>query len=233
MRLVLERIPSKDPFSASLTSSLLSAHAPEFVPSSSKLNYTSASTASKPIFRAASLGPPVEVYSAFYVNVCSLRNSLAELHLKLYTDKFNVLCFTETWLCSKFTNGMLDPQSQFNLYRRDRPSVWPGGGVLIFIHKSLQSSLHSIDGSCFPNSESIAAHIHLASGLKICIACVYLPPNMSIEIFHENLLYLKRICLLKKLLILAGDFNLPDAGIWSRARIQRVRSSLICAQATA
>ena len=104
---------------------------------------------------------------------------------------------------------MLDPRSQFNIYRRDRTSVWPGGGVIIFIHKSLQSSLHSIDGSCFPNTESIAAHIYLASGLKICIACVYLPPNISIEIFHENLSYLKRICLLENLLILAGDFNLP------------------------
>jgi len=125
--------------------------------------------------------------SAFYCNVRSLRNSLAELHLKLYTDKYNVLCFTETWLCNKFTNGMLDPRSQFNIYRRDRTSVWPGGCVIIFIHKSLQSSLHSIDGSCFPNTESIAAHIYLATGLKICISCVYLPPNLSIEIFHENL----------------------------------------------
>ena len=52
------------------------------------------------------------------------------------------LYFTQTWLCNKFTNCMLDPKSHFNIDRRDRTFVWPGGGVLIFIHKSLQSSLH-------------------------------------------------------------------------------------------
>ena len=162
-----------------LHSSGLPAAATEFVPSSfnpsCKYNYVTA--VGPPQTNFTNLERPVELLSAYYCNARSLRNSLAELHLKLYTGNFNILCFSETWLCNNFTDGMLDPESKFNIYRRDRNSGWPAGGVLIFIHRSLQSSLHSIDVSCYPDSEIIAAHVYLASGLKICIACVYLPPN--------------------------------------------------------
>ena len=194
-----------------LHSSGLSAAATEFVPPSfnpsCKYNYVTA--VGPPQTNFTNLERPVELLSAYYCNARSLRNSLAELHLKLYTDNFNILCFSETWLCNNFTDGMLDPESKFNIYRRDRKSGWPAGGVLIFIHRSLQSSLHSIDVSCYPDSEIIAAHVYLASGLKICIACVYLPPNLSIEKFHESIQHLRSICSQENLLIATGDFNLP------------------------
>ena len=52
----------------------------------------------------------------------NLKNKLTELQYLLYNvfDTVDVICITETWLSSSITNSMIDPLSQFNIYRRDR-----------------------------------------------------------------------------------------------------------------
>ena len=72
-------------------------------------------------------------------NARSLKNKLTELQYLLYNvfDTVDVICITETWLSSSITNSMIDPLSQFNIYRRDRITKTTGGGVCILIHKKL------------------------------------------------------------------------------------------------
>lgn len=55
-----------------------------------------------------------------YFNARSVRNRLEESHAVLYCKKHNVICITETWLCSKITDVKLDPRGLFNIFRRDR-----------------------------------------------------------------------------------------------------------------
>jgi hypothetical protein len=149
--------------------------------------------------------------SVYYCNARSIRNNLAELHVKLYDEKYSVLCFCESWLCSNFTNGMLDYQNKFNIYRRDRSAKWPAGGVCIFIEKSFDSCLNPVDNVRFPNSEIVAANIYLSPEIKLCIICTYLPPNLSPIVFHESMLYLEALFSQDDMLIVAvGDFNLPS-----------------------
>jgi len=153
--------------------------------------------------------PPALVISVFYCNARSLKNCLTDLHFKLYSENFQILCFSETWLCPNFTNSMLDNQSSYNIYRRDRNSKFPSGGVCIFIHKSLQSYINSTDNSKFPDSEIVAADVFFTAEFKITVICSYIPPNLSHDLFEQNMRYLEQICSQEETIILLGDFNLP------------------------
>ena len=53
---------------------------------------------------------------------------------------FKIYCITETWLSVFMYDHEIIP-SKFNIYRKDRKSC--GGGVLIAINESLQSSIIS------------------------------------------------------------------------------------------
>ncbi len=159
-----------------------------------------------------SLNLAVNIIYVFYSNARSIRNNLAELHLKLYCGEFKILCFSETWLSLNFTDGMLDPMSKFNIYRRDRNAQWPAGGVCIFICKSLQSCLcaKTTDNILYANTEIVAANIYLNAKYYITIVCTYLPPNLTQDLFHLSMLHLKDISSLGSPLVLVGDFNMPS-----------------------
>ena len=45
------------------------------------------------------------------------------------------MCVTETWLNNNITNRLLDPLAKFEIYRLDRRSANPGGGVLHFCYQ--------------------------------------------------------------------------------------------------
>ena len=53
-------------------------------------------------------------------NARSLRNKLSELHLMLYHDNPSLVFVTESWLDSSITDGMIDPQGLYCVYRRIR-----------------------------------------------------------------------------------------------------------------
>lgn len=141
----------------------------------------------------ASINFSTKCISVYYSNARSVRNNLAELHVKLYDEKYSVVCISESWLCSNFKNSMLDPRSLFNIYRRDRTARWPAGGVCIFIHREIKSCLDFIDSARFPDSEIIACNIYPVPNIKICLICAYLPPNLSPIAFHECMLYLEAL----------------------------------------
>jgi hypothetical protein len=51
-------------------------------------------------------GIELELLNVYYCNARSLRNNLGELHDLLYSGKFKIICFAESWLCSKLFNDM-------------------------------------------------------------------------------------------------------------------------------
>ena len=71
-------------------------------------------------------------------NARSLRNKLSELHLMLYHDNPSLVFVTESWLDSSITDGMIDPQGLYCVYRHDR-SFRVGGGVLALVSRRFQS----------------------------------------------------------------------------------------------
>ena len=68
------------------------------------------------------------------MNAQSIVNKLTELHHVLYVDNCDCVLITETWLNEDITNGLLDPQSHYNIVRKDRSSG-RGGGVCALVRK--------------------------------------------------------------------------------------------------
>ena len=183
----------------------LSALAPVFVPasrSSDSVMVTEAQIDSNPV-------PVAELFTGFYCNARSLRNNLAELHETLYSGKYKIICFTETWLCSNFSDAQLDPKGVFNIYRKDRKSQRPAGGVCIFISIQVHSIISEICCSEYEDTEIVSVNILTSASTHITLICVYIPPNLSLDVFNRSILCLEKICSLDRIQILVGDFNLP------------------------
>jgi hypothetical protein len=71
--------------------------------------------------------------SCVLINSRSVLNKLSELHCLMYTNDFDCVFITETWLSSRDPDGLLDPAHMHNVFRSDRSSR--GGGVCIFVAK--------------------------------------------------------------------------------------------------
>ena len=116
---------------------------------------------------------------------------------------------TETWLDPSIKSSEIFPEyHQFDIARRDRPSD-PHGGVIIIARKELQLG----DINISKELEMISGTIKLEGKKKMLIATYYRPPQQSDE--HNNKLCGDEIRELRKkhkndVLVLAGDFNLPD-----------------------
>jgi hypothetical protein len=84
------------------------------------------------------------------INARSLCNKVGDLHQLLYNNNTNIDCIfvTETWLYDGITNGLLDPEQMFTIIRRDRTSNTVGGGVCMFVKKSIPVS--HVDIKCIP-----------------------------------------------------------------------------------
>ena len=75
------------------------------------------------------------IANCYLFNAQSIVNKIAELHHISYVDKCDLVFITETWLTPHITSGLLDPQSNFTIIRKDRNNS-RGGGVCAFVKNS-------------------------------------------------------------------------------------------------
>lgn len=196
----------------------LSALASEFVPRMKsiteipKLETIQLNANAAPFVPSASISPPITVgtrkFSFYYCNARSVVNKLAELHDLLYSNAYDILCFTESWLNVKVTDGLLDPQALFNIYRSDRPNN-SGGGVFVAIKKNIQSHSLIFETTDLDCVEVVVCSI-LLSNVCLTLICVYIAPNLSTEKFISSISYLSKLCSTDGQHIVLGDFNQPN-----------------------
>ena len=63
---------------------------------------------------------------------------MPELHLMLYAENYKILLVNETWLHAGINLGLLDPESQYYVLRKDKNKVdTRGGGVCAFVSRKL------------------------------------------------------------------------------------------------
>ena len=137
---------------------------------------------------------PAIITILIYCNVRSIRNNLVELHAKIYCGNCKLLIVN--WLCEKFSGSLIDSKGLLNIYRRDRRSRFPSGGECIFSSrpKSINSCLHEIDYSPYPDAEIISAIIFLRPNLPRTIVCAYFPSNLEIDLFDQSVSCMKKLC---------------------------------------
>ena len=93
-------------------------------------------------------------------NAQSLGNKLQELHYLLYGECFDLVLITESWLDSTFTHGISDPESKYNVYRKDRNRH--GGGICLFVSKLLQSTQVDMNND-FNSVEIVCVDVYTTS----------------------------------------------------------------------
>jgi Reverse transcriptase (RNA-dependent DNA polymerase)/Endonuclease-reverse transcriptase len=145
-----------------------------------------------------------------YFNARSVRSKLSSVHSLLYAGVFNIVCISETWLCDAVPDGLLDPNSEYNIFRRDRMSSHPAGGVAIFVNNSIISAgidLH-LEKNYSNKIEVVACSVH-SKNIMLNIACVYIAPATDFETFLRVIQCLEYLCSLEGSTIVVGDFNLP------------------------
>lgn len=148
-----------------------------------------------------------------YFNARSLRNKLSSFYDVIYGFDFKIICITETWLCDKFSNGLLDPKGLFYIFRRDRVSAFPSGGVCILISKSLQCNEIVADYKEREETEVVACTV-LINNRKFLIVCCYIPPNTQEVQFDKVMCCLKNIWERHGEGVVVGDFNVTGID-WS------------------
>ena len=145
----------------------------------------------------------------YYFNARSLKSKLADLHNVLYSNNYDLIGVSETWLNDKFDSFLLDPLNAYNIYRKDRHSDNSAGGVRIFVAKKYKSLSLNIEFENVNEDSEIITCAVLHNNTKLILSCVYLAPNLEIDMFDKALVTLSRILQSEGTHAVIGDFNLP------------------------
>lgn len=155
----------------------------------------------------------------YYQNVRGIRSKTRDVKLNILSNNFDILIFTETWLCDGVFDGeFID--NRYTVYRKDRKQTEVGkfkngGGVMIAVNNSLESvrkpewesnyeDLWITVNTCFQKKSS-----HIA----ICAA--YLPPPITSESLDGFLNNTSKIIDINKYSLVIGDFNISKMS-WSK-----------------
>ncbi len=136
----------------------------------------------------------------------------------------SIVCITETWLNSNYTNALFCDTSQFSVFRLDRDSFnvrkKSGGGLLILVPSFLNARFFR-DPHCEDGFESLCIDLALISAQKrrqsVHLCLVYRSPEFFDRTrAHSFCSHLRSVISDKIPLVLLGDFNLPCIE-WSRS----------------
>ena len=142
------------------------------------------------------------------LNAQSLGNKLLDLQHLLYTDHTDIIMVTETWLDENVPSGLLDPESRYNIIRKDRNRN--GGGVCTCINKRFQVCRVDV-GPRFDYLELICFDL-LCHSTEMRFFVVYRPPGYGSECvgyLSDVLEFIKLHYKLSCMNIITGDFNCP------------------------
>ena len=132
-------------------------------------------------------------------NARSLNNQINNFQSYIYSENYEIIAITETWLQnSTYSNEILP--SGYMLLRKDRDSR--GGGVMLALRDSIAFKQLSS-----PNDLEVIA-IEIETTFVMCL--IYRPPNSVDQYNHSLLSYLNSLDGSKNTIII-GDLNLPDA----------------------
>ena len=153
------------------------------------------------------------------INARSLSNKLPDLHDLLYNSSphIDILFVTESWLTSSISDGVLDPQNRYNIFRHDRPDDFRGGGVCLFTNKSLKVSQLNTEHI---NSiiDIIGIDIFKSSKLSHRFFLAYRPPSTSSvynmltsDIYFQQIIdFVTANVNSKGSTVMLGDLNCPN-----------------------
>jgi len=141
------------------------------------------------------------------MNCQSIKNKRCELQATTEYIKPDIIIGNESWLAPEYTNSEIFPEG-FNsmVYRNDRNKN--GGGVFISVRDGYTTSEINQGSS---NCEIVWTELQSQNEKSIILVSFYRPPNTGVETLQELRKSLENLPKNSedKIIILAGDFNLP------------------------
>ena len=131
------------------------------------------------------------------------------MHYALYHDDADVISISETWLNATVSNGMLDPECLFNIFRLDRQALSGGGGVCVFIRKHIHAVAIAVPPHS-PKFECVCVDLLCNSKTKFRYISIYRPGGSSISdgVAMSDLVdCLFELCLTDVTCVVVGDLN--------------------------
>lgn len=145
-------------------------------------------------------------------NARSLLPKMDSFRCTVEIFKPDVIGITESWTTDEISNEELNITG-YDLYRQDRNGNHKGGGVLLYVNSSLQSTAYT-PASEFP--EHVWCKLHLSSGQELHIGVCYRTPTPGIfNVDLDNSLRQLVNDVSQKRLLLMGDFNYSNIN-WSQ-----------------
>ena len=140
------------------------------------------------------------------VNCRSVYRKVPELLSLINGHNAHIVLGTESWLKPEVNNNEI-LNSDWNVYCRDRLDS-EGGGVFIAIKSAIVSK--EIDGD--PKCEIIWVKVTVKAGSNMVIGCLYRPPGSAAVVAEHLKENLENISsrFPDHVIVLGGDFNLPD-----------------------
>ena len=147
-------------------------------------------------------------FSLMHVNIRSLNKNFEELKLLLLkvNFQFKIICVTETWCHSEDINNFQIPN--YIVIHQVRKNKNVGGGVCIYIHKSLRfKQLEKLNVNT-SDVESITIEILSNYGKNVLVNTCYRPPSGDVNVFKKHIKSLLHNNYTKnKIIYTVGDFN--------------------------
>lgn len=139
-----------------------------------------------------------------HINIRGITNKIDELKHHIHNHHLGIIHVTETFLSNTIDSSLISIPD-YKLVRRDRLDRH-GGGVLTFIHSSINFSLLPELENLLP--ESLSIKITQTSAKPFITTVIYRPPNSTTvwsDKFSDYITKCKDIC---EEIIITGDFNI-------------------------
>jgi len=134
----------------------------------------------------------------------------------LYYTNIDCCIITESWLTPDFTDGLLDPQHKFSIYRCDRIAS-RGGGVCVLVTRQLKSHNICHDTEIGERSFEIVGVDIINQTRKIRMISVYRTPRIdttSLQDIATLTTFLEKLINNRGPTFIVGDLNCPSVN-WS------------------
>jgi len=149
----------------------------------------------------------------FYHNCSGMRTKVDKFFVDIKSCNFNIIILIETWLNDSFLDSEIFG-NDWIVYRKDRnyalTGTERGGGVLIAIHRSIDSESLSLNQN--DESEEIWAKLKISNQTIFMGAC-YLPPSSDLSKFEyifNSVDAVSQQITEHDDIMLFGDFNRPN-----------------------
>lgn len=138
-----------------------------------------------------------------HLNIRGLVRKVDEIKIHIINNNLKILHLSETFLTPGLDSSILSIKD-YNIIRRDR-SKKHGGGVLTYLHHTLQ---YSIISNLDDLPESITIKITQPSAKPFITSVIYRPPNSSADWINKFETYLDKCKDMCEEVIILGDFNI-------------------------